>query len=95
MGYGLQVNDASGIQLYDSSADRFPRLVHTQTVTSSGSIDLPGIADMLTFQWIEIGYVYWAQSLGNVTISRSGTTISWAIPSGVSISAPLYVFAYT
>lgn len=95
MSSGIRIYDASGTLIWDSSA-RYSRLIHTQNVTVSGSITLPAIANTLTYQWIQIGYAKWdSRNLGNVTVSRTGTTISWTIPSGISISAPLYVFGYT
>lgn len=92
--FGADIYDAAGNLVLEISA-RYLRLVHTQVVTGNGSINLPDIANVQTFQWIDIGYSTWTAAQGNLTVMRSGSLISWTLPSGVSISAPLYVFAYS
>lgn len=91
MSYGLQIWDSLGSLLFDLD-DRTTRLIYTTYVTTSGSIELNELNGISSIQFVEMTNTFTSVSTATYTISRSGNTISWTLPSG--FTGNLFVFAY-
>jgi len=95
--YGLKIFDASGNVTLDVS-DKITRFRYSNEVASGASSnttlsDIDGLSSVEISVGLSIGRTTMCHS-----ISRSGTTISWAAQSGVaytSIDSLIFLFLYT
>ena len=92
MSYGLSCYNSSGSTIL-SITGRYPRLLYMADITDDGSVTLPALEGKLSAQWIQLDNSY-NLSYGSVSVTRSGTTISWETPTDTD-SGKLYIFIYT
>ena len=90
--YGLVTFDELGQPILDTQG-RYPRLVYTTTVSSSGSVTLPGLEGRLSAQWMDQSAAPLSLYI-ETSIVRSGNTVTWTI-SLAGYNHILYIFIYT